>query len=273
MFHTPCPPRSGRMQRSHGEAALCLDRGRLGRLRQQGSAKAFLPAIADVPEVVFLNTSGGLTSGDTLAYRVDLAAGTRAIATTQTAERAYRAEAGPAHVTVAHHVGAGGWIDWLPQETILFQGSDLRRETSVALEADAGCVMLEALVLGRAAMGEEVTQLRLSDRRRITRAGRPVYLEPLALDSAGRDRSHQPALLGPARALASLVMCAQAAQDALAAVRARLGMAGVEGAASGFDGKLVVRLLAGDGWPLRRQILALLDVLRRGAPPPRVWQI
>ena len=48
---------------------------------------------------------------------------------------------------------------------------------------------------------------------------------------------------------------------------------GVQGAASAFDGKLIVRLLADDAWPLRQQTLSCLHVLRRGAPPPRVWQM
>jgi urease accessory protein len=46
----------------------------------------------------------------------------------------------------------------------------------------------------------------------------------------------------------------------------------VEAGASGFDGKLTVRLMAADGWPLRRQLLRLLAVLRDG-PVPRVWQM
>jgi urease accessory protein len=33
-----------------------------------------------------------------------------------------------------------------------------------------------------------------------------------------------------------------------------------------------VRLMAADGWPLRRQLLRLLAVLRDG-PVPRVWQM
>jgi urease accessory protein len=47
------------------------------------------------PEVVFLNTAGGLTGGDRLDYAVDLAGG-HVVATTQTAERAYRAGEGVA---------------------------------------------------------------------------------------------------------------------------------------------------------------------------------
>ena len=52
-----------------------------------------------------------------------------------------------------------------------------------------------------------------------------------------------------------------------------LDQAGVTAAASGWDGKLVVRMQAADGWPLRQQILRLLGVLRQGRPLPRVWQI
>jgi urease accessory protein len=47
----------------------------------------------------------------------------------------------------------------------------------------------------------------------------------------------------------------------------------VTAAASAFDGKLVCRMLAADGWPLRRQIARALAVLRRNEPLPRVWQI
>ena len=262
-----------RMQRSHGEAAVAFAGARLAGLRQKGSAKALLPRVRGVPEVVFLNTSGGLTSGDTLSYALDLDAGARAVATTQAAERAYRADQGPARVNVTHRVGAGGWLDWLPQETILFDRSDLDRQTVIELAPDAGCLMLEAVVLGRAAMGETVTQMTFRDRREIRRAGQPVLIEPLLFDTATRARAGNGAILGGARAFATLVLCVPGAEDAVGAARAALNEPGVEGAASGYDGKCVVRLLAADGWPLRRQILKLMGALRRGAAPPRVWQL
>lgn len=262
-----------RMQRSQGEAAVAFVGARLTRLRQQGSAKALLPHVRGPSEIVFLNTSGGLTSGDRLSYSVDLAGGARAVATTQAAERAYRADHGAAKVEVTHRVGAGGWLDWLPQETILFERADLARETRIALAPDAGCLMLEAVVLGRAAMGEVVENLQFSDNRRIERGGKPVFFEPFLLNSNILAKGQRSALLGPARAFATLVLCAPGAEDAVVPARAALGEPGVEAAASGFDGKCVVRMLAGDGWPLRRQILKLMDVLRRGAAPPRVWQL
>ncbi|MBE0452996.1 MAG: urease accessory protein UreD [Roseovarius sp.] len=261
-------------QRSHGTAHIGLLPGpagaRLDRLHQAGSAKAFVHPGASGPEVVFLNTSGGLAGGDTLAYRLDLAAGCRATATTQTAERAYRSTGGAARVAVRHVVGAGAHLDWLPQETILFDQSDLSRETVIELAPGASCLMLEAVILGRAAMGETVTQVCLRDMRRITRDARPVLVEPLHLGTAALTAG--PGILNGARAFATLALVAQGAEDAVARVRRVLDEPGVAGGASGFDGRLVVRLMAGDGWPLRRQILRLLAVLRPG-PCPRVWQI
>lgn len=261
-------------QRSRGDAAvrLRLDQGRvrLVDLRQAGSAKAILPRVGAVPEIVFLNTSGGLTGGDRLSYSVTLEGGLRAIATTQTAERAYRAGAGLARVDVALQVGAGGWLDWLPQETILFDAAALDRRTRIDLAPGAGCLALETVVLGRAAMGEVVGSIRFRDRREIWSGDRPLHVEPLSLDDAALEAG--PAVLGGARAFASLVMIAPGLEDALAPLRRVLDEPGVTAAASAFDGRLTLRAMAQDGWPLRRQIARALSVLRRGAVLPRVWQ-
>ncbi|WP_084861293.1 urease accessory protein UreD [Salibaculum halophilum] len=260
-------------ERSQGTAHVALragpGRGRLDRLHQSGSAKAFVHPGETGPEVVFLNTSGGLTGGDRLTCGLDLGPGTRATATTQTAERAYRSPGGAAAVTVRHRVGPGAHLDWLPQETILFEQSHLMRETRIDLDADATCLMLEMLVLGRAAMGEHPATLHLRDTRRVMRAGRPVLVEPLHLTPAALTAG--PAVLEGARAFATLALVAPGAADALAPVRAALDEPGTRGGASAFDGKLMIRLLAEDGLPLRRQVARLLAVLRPG-PLPRVWQ-
>lgn len=267
------------MQRSRGEASVALEHGtagmRLTGLRQQGSAKCILPYGAvgrgGAPEVVFLNTSGGLTGGDALSYAVTLGPRARAVATTQTAERAYRSSGGAARVRVAMTVGADGWLDWVPQETILFEGSCLDRRTTLDLAPGAGCLLLESVVLGRAAMGETVARVALRDWREIRQSGRPVMVEPLALT----DRALQTGAAGlaGARVFASVAMVGQGVADLLDPVRAVLDEAGVTAAASAPDGRLMLRMMAADGWPLRRQVARCLAVLRRGQPLPRVWQM
>ena len=245
----------------------------LADLAQSGSAKAMLPRMtAGLPEIVFLNTSGGLASGDRLSFAVTLRDGSRALATTQTAERAYRAEGGAARAEVRLQVGENGWLDWLPQETILFDGARLVRDTQVDLAPGAGCLLLEMIVLGRLAMGERPARLHLRDRRVVRRAGRVIHHDAMALDDATLPRLGGPALLDGARAVATLAMVAPHAPDLLARARSALGEPGVTGAASAPPGRLVIRLLAQDDWPLRRQVNRLLAALRPD-PLPRIWQV
>jgi urease accessory protein len=253
------------MQRARGEAVVGLGPVRLERLRTEGSAKAILPGGTTGREVVFLNTSGGLTSGDHLRFGLDLQG--QAVATTQTAERAYKATGTPARMDVRLSVGPGGWLDWLPQETILFDRAALDRRTVIDLAPGAGCLALEAVVLGRAAMGETVADIRFRDRREIRRDGTPFWIDPLALDPGTLAGS---ATLASARAFATIVLTAEVP---LPALRAILDEPGVIAEASAFAGRTVVRMLAPDGWPLRRQIARALHILRDGRPLPRVWQV
>ena len=270
MFDAIAP---SRMQRSRGTASVRLGPRGLEDLAQSGSAKAMLPRVTTGrPEIVFLNTAGGLASGDRLDYRIDLAPGTRALATTQTAERAYRAKDDPARLALHLHVETGGWLDWLPQETILYDGARLTRETVVDLAHGAGCLLLESVVLGRVAMGETLRQLHLTDRRIERQAGRVIHHDALALDDTALSRLSHPALLDGARAMASLALIAPHAPDLLEPARAALTEPGVTGAASAPPGRLILRLLATDGWPLRRQVIRLLRVLRPD-PLPRIWQV
>lgn len=261
------------MQRSRGRAHVVMGPQGLVDLAQSGSAKAMLPRMTTgQPQIVFLNTSGGLASDDRLEFHVDLRADTQALATTQTAERSYRAMAGPARAQVCLNVAAGGWLDWLPQETILYDGSALQRDTQVDLAPDAGCLLLEMIVLGRLAMGESPRRIRLHDRRVVRRAGRIVHHDALALDDTALTRRDGAAMLGDARAMATLAMIAPHAPDLLAQARAALDEPGVTAAASAPPGRLIIRLLARDDWPLRRQINRLLTALRP-TPLPRIWQV
>ncbi len=272
------------MQRSRGRAHVGLIAGpggrtRLADLHQSGCAKAFLPRIhAPEPEVVLLNTAGGLTGGDRLELSVDLGPRARATATTQTAERAYEslAHAEPACVNLSLTVAPGARLDWLPQETILFEGSALDRRTRIDLGADATILTCETLVLGRAAMGERLERLRLFDRREIYREGRPLVIDPVRLDDSSLRGAHRPAGLAGAVAWSTVIFAGPGVEDALDPARAALAphlndrlRAGV----SAWDGRLTARVAAADGWPLRRALAALLTTLRGGAALPRVWQI
>lgn len=262
------------MQRVVGRAGAVIGSGgRLKALRQEGSAKAMLPRMhGRAPEVVFLNTAGGLTGGDRLHYALEVAPGAAAVGTTQTAERAYRSTGGAARVETELRLGAGARLHWLPQELILFEGCALDRRLRVEMAADAELVLLETLVLGRAAMGERLTRIALTDRREVIRGGRPAMVEAIRLGDADLARPGASGLNG-AVAVATLSLFAPDAEDRLPALRAALPGGGpVRAAASAWEGRVVLRAMAPAAWPLRRAVARAVATLTR-APLPRVWQI
>jgi len=245
---------------------------RLATLFQAGSAKVRLPRVhgGEPPLAVLLNTAGGLTGGDRLSIAVEVGAGATAVATTQAAERLYRSIGGAATIDCRLTVGAEARLDWLPQETIVFDGAALDRTTTIELAPGARLLALESFVLGRAAMGERVRRATLADRWRIVRDGRLVFADALRLDGDSTEILAGPATGGGAAAFATLVIVEPDGEAALAAVRAALDATGIEAGASRLDEIVVARLLAADGTALRRALAAVLTALR-GRAPPRVW--
>ncbi|PTX55634.1 urease accessory protein [Litoreibacter ponti] len=258
-------------QRVRGRASVAIGAGLRG-LHQSGAAKVMLPKVhGPVPEVVFLNTAGGITGGDRLDYALTVEPAAQVVATTQTAERVYASAGGFGEVAVDLKVGAGARLDWLPQEVIAYEGGRLSRSLSVALAADATFLFVELLALGRHAMGEHLSDVILRDARDVRRDGRLIYAEPLEV-TAGLLGFEGASGLRGAGAIASLGLFGADAPLLAEAARA-VEMESVTAAVSGWDDKLIIRAHAGDSWPLRRYVAQVLHVLRGGAALPRVWQI
>ena len=223
---------------------------------------------------MLVNTAGGITGGDRFEIAAQVGAGARLILTSQTAERAYAAQPGEVGRLVTRlDVGPGGRLDWIPQETILFDTSALSRRLTVTLAPGATALVAEPLIFGRTAMGEEVRKGQFHDRIEIRRDGRPLYRDAMRLDGDIAARLDRPHAGGGARALASLVYVAPDAEAQLAAVRRALP--GTGGASLIGDDVLALRLLAGDGFELRRSLIPILTRLMStsGGDLPKPWMI
>ena len=248
-------------------------RSRIASLRQQGCLKLLFPRIEGAAplQAVTVNCSGGIVAGDRLGYEYDLAAGTRLLLTGQAAERCYRARAGeaPARIAASVRLGAGAMLEWLPQETILFDGAALRRTLEVEMHAEARLLCLESRVFGRALHGERVRSLDVSDRLCVRRGGRPLLVDGFELHGDAEAALARAAVGAGAVASASIVLVAPGAETLLDAVRWVLrGDAG----ASAWDGMLRVVMVSRDGVRHRAQVAAVLSVLRAGASLPAVWR-
>ncbi|HIP24014.1 MAG TPA: urease accessory protein UreD [Rhodobacteraceae bacterium] len=260
------------MQRAKGRAEVGFGASGLTHLYQSGCGKALLPNnFRPTPEVVFINTSGGVTGGDKLHYSASVEGGARLDVTTQAAERIYRAAEGQAEIVNALRLGENCQMDWLPQETILFDGAALKRQLNVEMGESASLLALETLVLGRKAMGETLRKAAVSDQWRIRRGGRLIYADALRLNLPEMPTQSE-ATLGGNRALATLVYVAPDAEDRLQFARSILEYPEVEAAASAWNGILILRFLAADAAPLRKALISFLTQFR-GCDLPRVWHM
>lgn len=263
--------------RSVGEIDLAfIDRSgvaAVSRAFQSGCLRMRMPRTSgEEPCAVLINTAGGLAEGDRLVQGVTWAQGVRSAVATQAAEKVYRALDQGSQIATRLHVEQGAQAEWLPQETILFDEARLVRDTQIALAQDSSFLGVEALVLGREAMGESVTRGALRDRLRIWRGGKLIYADTLALEGDIADLMAHAAVGGRARAMAVIVHVANDSAALLEPVRSALETARGQAAASAWNGILAVRLIAPDGEILRREIAATLEVMRKGRALPRVWR-
>jgi urease accessory protein len=226
-------------------------------------------------EAVLINTGGGMAGGDRADIAITLEAGAEVLFTTQSAEKIYRSDGETAKVEARVAIGAGARLEWLPQETILFQGAKFARRLAIDLAADACLLLVEAVTFGRIAMGEHSIDATIRDSWRIRRAGRLIFAEELRLDRAGAvlDR---PAVGRGARAIASILIAAPDAQAQLDKIRSVLdeacqhGEERLEAGATAFGGLALARLASPSPARLRAAVVAVMMALR-GRAAPRVW--
>ncbi len=267
------------LERAEGEVRLEVRRrgaeSVLAGRYERGSLKARAPTTppGEAAEIVLLNTAGGIAGGDRFATEIAVEAGAAALVTTQAAEKVYRSTGADATVATRLVLGPGARLDWLPQATILFDRARLVRALTAELAADASLLALEAIVLGRVAMGERVASGRLIDSFRIRRGGRLVLADALRLDGPIQALLAGPATLGGGAALATVLQISPGVEARLAAARAVLDDAGHPAGACVVGGVLVARLVANDGAALHGTVVRLLAILRDARTPPRVWSL
>ena len=222
-------------------------------------------------EAVLINTSGGLTGGDRIDWSVNAAAGTDITVTTQACERIYKSSGGEADIAVKLVAGPGAKLFWLPQETILFNQGRLTRRLEADLATDAELVVVESVLFGRKAMGEDVAEGLLSDQWRIRRDGRLIHAEALRLEGPVAFRADRATGLDGDRAFANVLYCGPRAEALASGLKGLLDdrIAGF----SAFADKIVIRMIASEGFDLRKILIPVVSHLRDGGSLPKVWSL
>ncbi|HMI91214.1 MAG TPA: urease accessory protein UreD [Polyangiales bacterium] len=133
-------------------------------------------------QVYLLHPPGGLVGGDDLSIDVQLGPGARALLTTPAATKLYRSQGATAAQRVQLRAAQGARIEWLPQETIAYDGARAALATRVELAQDAELIAWEVTCLGRPACQERFAHGALDQRLEVSRAGTPLM--PLVLERA-----------------------------------------------------------------------------------------
>ncbi len=275
-MQTSCKPIAcNTLQRARGRARLVVNGDDLQVMYQSGSSKIFLPRThtADI-EAILVNTAGGLADGDEFTHEIDLSGDAYVTATTQTAERVYRAASHDnARLNIKLTAKDTSRLHWLPQETILFDNARLSRTINIDLDPNASLLMLEMGVFGRTAMGETLTSGYFNDQWRIHRDGRLIHAEAVLLDGDIGQKLATPAAGGGHISMGTLIYRAGDAEASQTMTREHFAAyADLQIAVSAWQQKLVIRAVASDHARLKAAFNSFLTTFRQ-APVPRVWHL
>jgi urease accessory protein len=263
---------------------------RLAQLYQRDPLRVLFPAPAagDPPVAVIVTTSGGLVAGDRLDIRVDLAPGAAAHVTASAAEKVYRSTGPTTTVKQTLSIGPGAALEFLPPETILFDGARLQRETIIDLAPGSAFLGGDIVVFGRRARGERFARGFLREVWELRRGGDLVWGDALHLaadvgeDDVGRIID-DPACFDGAAAFATMILSPPAEDprsllETARVVQSSSATTGLRAGATTIAGLVVVRWLAADAAVLRRAYADLACHFRSaalGLPDrlPRVWHV
>lgn len=260
--------------------AACEGRTELADLYQRAPCRMLFPLTepGEPLQSVLLTTSGGLTGGDRTRVAVSIGPNAQATVTTQAAEKIYRAlpDAGDAVVQVEMHVDSGAWGEWLAQETIVFEGSRLRRLFTADVAPTGRLLAVESVVFGRTAMGECFDTGLLHDAWRISREGKLIWTDALHLEGDVRKLRSAPFGFGTSVACATVLYVGPDAAQQLGEARRLLSDCTLPCGATSLDGIMLTRIMADDAVELRAAVMKLISGIRHAAAAlparlPRIW--
>lgn len=258
-----------------GDATRLVAAHHVGPLRLQ---RPFYPEGPAHPHVYLLHPPGGMVPGDRLDIGIDVANGASALITTPASGKVY--DVGerdlPQHQQVTARVADGARLEWLPQDTVFFNGARYSGETTIHLQGDAQCIVWDIATLGRRAGNFPFVNGQICQRLAVIRDDRPLLLEQLRVES-GSPLLEAPWGLGGARTWGTLVATGTVSKEMLETLRS---VCDAEGPArvsvTALKHGLVARYLGDCPRQALRVFERLWGVLRpvllaRDACAPRVW--
>ena len=249
----------------------------LARRRHDGPLvvqKPLYPEGEAVCHTILVHPPGGIAGGDELEISAGASAGAHALLTTPGAGKWYRSTGAWASQRVAFDIETDAALEWLPQQTILFDDAMANMELCVDLGAGARYIGWEILCFGRTGSGERFSRGRCRVSTEIRRQGRRLWRE------RGEIRGGS-ALMDSAVGLNGRTVCAtmHAAAPGIGANTLMLARQAIDEtiAVTLLPGILIARALGDSSEMLRERFAQLWSVLRlavmgRESHLPRIWR-
>lgn len=268
---------------ARGLATIPVLRSHRGPLRIQ---KGFTPEGPGLWHQVIVHPPGGIASGDSLDIRVSAQRGARALLTSPGAAKWYRANPlavdRTASQSIRLQVADGASLEWLPLETIVFDGAQANWTTQIDLEGSGALIAADLVCLGRPASDLHFASGEVRWRLDLRRDGLPVFHEQVRLEGGSRSLHSRAGLAGrPAFATLLIAGTAQSMAGIVEEVRRKLAdlpasATSGEWAITGLPGLAILRWRgsgAEEGWRVLRAAWAAARplVLGREACAPRIW--
>ena len=240
--------------------------------------KPFYPEGPGLCQMIVLHPPGGLVGGDELDLSIRVESGAQGLVTTPAAGKFYRGEGRTARQTAHFKVHEGATLEWLPHETILYDGA--LAELGVQVDVDTGGLFAawEIVCLGRPAAGERFERGQLAQRMEVWTNGTPLVIERAHYDGGSRILSAPWGWRGFPVA-ATLIANPQDGSAALDAMRVAAGdpLDGEYYGCTVVNGVVIARYLGSHAERARAVLISMWAALRPGlngreASPPRIWK-
>jgi len=230
----------------------------------------------DQPFLLLINSGGGFVEGDAAEFNGLLEPQTRTLVTTTAASKFYKClSGGHCSETVNFSVGAGGLLEYMPDEAIPFARSRVRRRTTIELEGSSRLFATDMISAGRVhyGAGEEFMFSELQSEFNVVVDGSTLVSDRLLLTSVEEVQDLRELWAG-ARHMATVFAYFDNWPRGMEAMIERLnGVNGVKLGASRIGNLIVVRILSGEVWQAQEAVFSTWEVMRpliAGKPARRI---
>ena len=138
--------------------------------------KPFYPE-GPVCHVYIIHPPGGVVGGDRLTVNISSGEQSQALFTTPAANKFYRSAGPLARLHQYLSIDTSATLEWLPQETILFNGSAVHSRTRIDVSEHSAFIGWEITCLGRPASGESYTDGHFRQQLEMWKSNRPLIIE------------------------------------------------------------------------------------------------